>query len=65
MSACTLKGFRAVRATSLAAAGVSLGEILAAREWRSAAFLRYCRADELSVPAVLNVVLAEEAIDED
>ena len=44
---------------------MSLGEVLAAGEWRSAAFMRYCRADELSVPAVLNVVLAEEAIEED
>ena len=50
-TACTLKGFKAGRATSLAAAGVGLGEILAAGEWRSAAFL--------------NVLRAEEAIEED
>ena len=59
-SMCTLKAFRAGRATSLAAAGSPIGVILAAGEWRSSAFLRYCRADEISVPAVLEVVCAED-----
>ena len=57
---CTLKGFRAGRATSLAAAGSPLGEILAAGEWRSSAFLRYCQTDELSVPGLLAVNLDDD-----
>ena len=61
---CTLKGFRAGRATSLAAAGSPLGVILAAGEWRSAAFLRYCHADELSVTSMIEVA-CEDDDDED
>ena len=57
---CTLKAFRAGRATSLAAAGSPIGVILAAGEWKSSAFLRYCQADEISVSAVLEVVCAED-----
>ena len=57
---CTLKAFRAGRATSLAAAGSLIGVILAAGEWKSSAFLRYCQADEISVSAVLEVVCAED-----
>ena len=57
---CTLKPFRAGRATSLAAAGPPIGVILAAGEWKSSAFLRYCQADEVSVSAVLEVVCAED-----
>ena len=36
---CTLKAFRAGRATSLAAAGSPIGVILAEGEWKSSAFL--------------------------
>ena len=57
---CILKAFRAGRATSLAAAGSPKGVILAAGEWKSSAFLRYCQADEISVSAVLEVVCAED-----
>lgn len=56
-SRCTLKGFRAGRATSLADAGYGIGDILAAGEWKSSAFLRYCQADGVSVPGLLHVVL--------
>ena len=47
------------RATSLVAAGSPIGVILAAGEWKSSAFLRYCQADEISVSAVLEVVCAK------
>ena len=57
----TLKSFRAGRATSLAAAGRNLGTILAAGEWRSTAFLRYCQADNLDVSSVLNSVVDEDS----
>ena len=57
---CTLKAFRAGRATSLAAAGSPIGVILAAGELKSSAFLRYCQTDEISVSAVLEVVCAED-----
>ena len=43
----------------LAAAGSPTGVILAASEWKSSAFLRYCQADEISVCAVLEVVCAK------
>ena len=56
----TLKSFCAGRATSLASAGCSLGQILAAGEWRSAAFLRYCQIDELDTPSMLNAVLQSD-----
>ena len=42
----TLKMFRAGHATTMAAAGESLGGILLAGEWTSAAFLRYCMENE-------------------
>ena len=38
----------------------SIGEILIAGEWKSSAFLKYCQADDLSVSALLNVVLADD-----
>ena len=57
---CTLKAFRAGRATSLAAAGPLTGIILAAGEWKSSTFLQYCQADEVSVSAVLDVVCTED-----
>ena len=53
---CTLKAFRAGRATSLAAAGSPIGVILAAGEWKSSAFFWCCQADEISVSGVLEVV---------
>ena len=56
----TLKSFRAGRATSLAANGHSIGEILIAGEWKSSAFLRYCQADDLSVSAFWKVVLEDD-----
>ena len=37
----TFKAFRAGKATAMAASGSSLGLILAAGEWRSAAYLHY------------------------
>ena len=52
----TATGATTWRATSLAAAGCHLGEILAAGEWKSGAFLRYCHAEELDVPAFLEAV---------
>ena len=55
---CTLKAFRAGKATSLAAAGSPIGVILVVGEWKSSAFLQYCQADEVSVSAVLEVVCA-------
>ena len=60
----TLKSFRAGRATSLAASGHSIGEILVAGEWKSCAFLKYCQADGLSVPALLTVVLEDDPGDD-
>ena len=41
----TLKAFRAGKATSLVASGVSLGAVLAAGEWRSKAILNYVDED--------------------
>ena len=63
-SQVTPKSFRAGRATSLAASGHSIGEILIAGEWKSSAFLKYCQADDLSVSALLNVVFADDLEDE-
>ena len=40
-----------LRATSLAASGDSIGEILIAGEWKSSAFLKYCQTDDLYVGA--------------
>ena len=57
---CDAQVFRAGRATSLAAAGSPTGVILAAGEWKSSAFLRYCQANDISVSAVLVVVCAED-----
>ena len=50
--ACSLKAFRAGRATSLAKHH-PIGTILAAGEWKSKAFLRYCHAEDLDITAVL------------
>ncbi|CAK0809240.1 unnamed protein product, partial [Prorocentrum cordatum] len=50
---CTLKASGAGKATSLAAAWSPSGVIVAAVEWKSSAFCRYCQADEMSATAVL------------
>ena len=61
----TLKDFRADRATSLAASGHTIGEILVAGDWKSSVFLRwYCQADDFSVSALLDVVLEDDNGDE-
>ena len=63
-SEVTLKSVKAGRATSLAASGHSIDEILIAGEWKSSAFLKYCQADDLSVSTLLHVVLADDPEDE-
>ena len=45
----TLQSFRAGRATSLAASGLSIAEILIAGEWKSFGFLKYCHALMISL----------------
>ena len=54
-----LKAFRAGRATSHAAAGKSIGIILSAGEWRSAAFLSYVDTDVVDQAQLLDKVLDE------
>ena len=56
-----LKTFRASRATCLALQGKLVHHILAAGEWRSAAFLRYCSEDSLDAGAVLKASILEDA----
>ena len=63
-SQVTLKSVRAGRATSLAAGGHSIGEILIAGEWKSSAFLEYCQANDLSESALLDVVLEDDPEDD-
>ncbi|CAK0812009.1 unnamed protein product [Prorocentrum cordatum] len=55
----TFKAFRAGRATALAAAGKSVGSILTAGEWRSAAFLAYVDEDIVDKAQLLNAALEE------
>ena len=55
----TLKAFRAGRATALAVAGCSIGDILRAGEWRSAAFLCYINEDDVDKAQLLNNALAD------
>ena len=55
----SLKAFRAGRATSLAAAGKSIGHILSAGEWRSAAFLSYIDTDAVDQAQLLDKTLDE------
>ena len=57
--AYTPKAFRAGKATALAAAGCSLGDILTAGEWRSAAFLAYIDETTLDEAAFLDNTIAE------
>ena len=49
----TLKTFRSGKATALARAGAPLGQILAAGEWRSKAFLNYVDEDAFDASQVL------------
>jgi hypothetical protein len=53
----TLKVFRASRATAMARAGCSLGEILIAGEWRSSAFARYVDIDSLNPVRALETAM--------
>ena len=55
----TLKSFRAGKATALAAAGASVGQILLAGEWKSQAFLRYVDTDVVDEAAVLATALCD------
>ena len=47
------KAFRAGKATALAAAGASIGQILLAGEWKSRAFLRYVDEDSVDASQLL------------
>ena len=58
-SAVTLKAFRAGKATELAAAGKSVGHILRAGEWRSAAFLAYLDEDAVDAAQLLHRTLEQ------
>ena len=53
----TLKAFRVGKATALAASGKSLGQILAAGEWRSFAFLSYVDTDVVDQAQLLDATL--------
>ena len=55
----TLKMFRAGHATALAEEGKSIGAILQAGEWRSAAFLAYVDVDAVDACQLLDKVLDE------
>ena len=53
----TFKAFRAGHATALAEEGKSIGDILNAGEWRSAAFLSYVDEDVVDAGQILEQVL--------
>ena len=55
----TLKMFRAGHATELAKSGKSVGDILRAGEWRSAAFLAYVDEDLVDAAQILDHVLED------
>ena len=55
----TFKAFRAGHATALAEEGKSIGDILNAGEWRSAAFLSYIDEDIVDASQVLEQVLCD------
>ncbi len=55
----TLKAFRAGKATELAKAGTTLGQILAAGEWKSSAVTRYVDEDALDASALVSMVTEE------
>ena len=61
----TLKAFRAGKATELAKAGHSLGHILQAGEWRSAAFLRYVDVEQVEIHTAFEEVYASGEEDDD
>ena len=56
---CTLKDFRAGKATALAAAGSTLAEIMRAGEWRSSAALRYINEEAVDTAEFLRQALDE------
>ena len=53
----TLKAYRAGKATAMAAAGATVGEILQAGEWRSQAFLRYVDTDAVDEAQMLSAAV--------
>lgn len=53
----TLKAYRAGKATSMASAGATVGQILMAGEWRSHAFLRYVDTDVVDAAQLLSAVV--------
>ena len=59
----TLKMFRSGHATALAAEGKSIGHILQAGEWRSAAFLSYLDEDTVDAAQVVEHLLSDSEID--
>ena len=59
----TLKMFRAGHATSLAAEGKSVGAIIQAGEWRSAALLAYIDEDAVDAGHILEAVLDDSGED--
>ena len=63
-SCITWKSVRCGRASAMAAAGCSLGEILGAGEWRSMAYLKYVSEEVADAGQVLRTTLQRE-IDED
>ena len=58
------KAVRAGRATSMAAEGLTLGEILEGGEWRSAAYLKYVNEEVADAGQLLRTVVQKE-LDED
>ena len=55
----TLKMFRAGHASTLAEEGKSVGHILQAGEWKSAAFLSYIDEDAVDAAQIVEHVLSE------
>ena len=55
----TLKMFRAGHATTLAEEGKSIGHILQAGEWKSAAFLSYIDEDAVDAAQIVEHVFSE------
>ena len=64
--AFTWKGFRAGKATAMTAAGDGVGEVLAAGEWRSRAFLAYIDEDTIDKTRLVHeAALASDDDDDD
>ena len=59
----SLKMFRSGHATTLAAEGKSIGHILQAGEWRSAAFLSYLDEDAVDAAQIVEHLLSDSEID--